>query len=62
MATYVFALTREQMARKVLGKLGVLDTHESTSAHDLFVVTDAMDLRLKELHALGILSFPRFRA
>lgn len=57
MATYVFALTREQMARKVLGKLGVLDTHESTSAHDLFVVTDAMDLRLKELHALGILWF-----
>ena len=57
MATYAFALTREQMARKVLGKLGALDPNETTSAQDLAGVSDAMDMRLKELHALGILWF-----
>lgn len=55
MPTYSFALTREQMARKILGKLGVLDPSETTSANDLAVVSDAIDLRLKELHQLGIL-------
>ena len=57
MATYAFSLTREQMARKVLGKLGALDPNDPTSAQDLVVVSDAMDMRMKELHALGILWF-----
>ncbi len=55
MPTYAFSLTREEMARKVLGKLGVLDPHETTSAQDLEVVSDAIDMRLKELHAIGVL-------
>lgn len=57
MPTYTFSLTREQMARKILQKLGAQDPIETVQAHDLAVVSDAIDLRLKELHALGILWF-----
>jgi len=53
--TYSFTLTREQMVEKILGKLGVLDPNETVQASDHEVVTDAIDMRLKELHALGVL-------
>lgn len=53
--TYSFTLTRERLAEKVLGKLGVLGSGDAADSNDLAVVHDAIDLRLKELHALGVL-------
>lgn len=52
-----FSLDREAIVRKVLGKLGVLDPNETTKPEDSEAVGDAIDLRLKELHALGVLWF-----
>lgn len=55
MPTYAFTLTREEFARKVLGKLGVVGSADAVDGNDLADVSDALDLRLKELHALGVL-------
>jgi hypothetical protein len=55
MPTYTYTLNREKFAGKVLSKLGVLAGNQSPHGNDLALVTDAMDLRLKELHALGVL-------
>lgn len=55
MPTYTFTLNREEFAGKVLQKLGVVGPSETVVGDDLAVVSDAMDLRLKELHALGVL-------
>lgn len=55
MPTYTFTLNREEFAGKVLQKLGVVGSSDSVGGDDLAVVADAMDLRLKELHALGVL-------
>lgn len=55
MPTYAFTRSREQLATKVLRKLGVVDAVESGSPEDIALVVEAMDLRLKELHALGVL-------
>lgn len=55
MPTYTFTLNREEMAGKILQKLGVIGPSEPTGGDDLAVVADAMDMRLKELHVLGVL-------
>lgn len=55
MPTYTFTRTREQFVEKVLFKLGVLGAGDSVSGEDLSLVADAIDMRLKELHALGVL-------
>lgn len=55
MPTYAFTLNREKFAKKVLGKLGIVSAAGTPNGNDLALVADAMDLRLKELHALGVL-------
>jgi len=56
MATYVFTRTREQLQLLILRKLGALGAADTTAAaEDAAMVNEAMDLRLKELHSLGIL-------
>ena len=49
-----FTLTREAMAASILRKLGVIASGESASVNDLAIIYEAMDLRLKELHVLGL--------
>jgi hypothetical protein len=55
MPTYSFTRTREQFAGDVLQKLGVLPVGGTASGRDFAKVCDATDLRLKELHAIGVL-------
>lgn len=52
--TVAFTRTREQLAATALRKLGVLATGETADADDLTIVYEAIDLRLKEMHRLGI--------
>lgn len=49
-----FTRTREQLRDMVLAKLGELDPGETVSSNDATTVYEAIDLRLKELHRLGI--------
>lgn len=53
--TYRFTRTREQLRNRVLSKLRVLDPGEAPTAEDSATVMEAMDLRLKEMHQLGVL-------
>lgn len=55
MPTYAFTRNREQFAGDVLRKLGVLNAGGTPQARDYASVNTALDLRLKELHALGVL-------
>ncbi|MBP7484199.1 MAG: hypothetical protein KA781_02725 [Aquabacterium sp.] len=55
MPTYTFTRNREQFATKVALKLGVVATGETVGGNDLAVICEAIDLRLKELHVLGVL-------
>ena len=57
MPTYTFTRTREQLRDMVLRKLRVLAAGESASPEDATIVYEAMDLRLKELHAKNALWF-----
>lgn len=52
--TYSFTRTREQLRDMVLAKLGELDPGETVSSEDAATVYEAIDLRLKEIHRLGI--------
>jgi hypothetical protein len=49
-----FTRTREQIAALVLGKLGILGAGATPDNADLTLVYEALDLRLKEIHRLGI--------
>lgn len=49
-----FTRTRKQLADMVLRKLGVLAAGGSDVSADLEVVYEAIDLRLKEMHRLGV--------
>jgi len=49
-----FTRTREQVRVMVLQHLGVIAAGETPSAADSALVYEAIDLRLKELHRLGI--------
>lgn len=57
MPTYSFTRTLPQFQKLVLRKLRYLDPSETPSADDAAIVNEATDLRLKELHALGMLWF-----
>lgn len=55
MATYAWTLTRANLVASILRKLGVLGAGDSVQPDDSAVVTEALDARLKEMHALGVL-------
>lgn len=57
MPTYSFTRTLPQFQALVLRKLRVLDPGETADANDAAIVNEATDLRLKELHSLGVLWF-----
>jgi hypothetical protein len=57
MATYTFTRTLPQIVELVLRKLGAAGIGEPIAPDDTAVVREAVDLRLKELHALGVLWF-----
>jgi hypothetical protein len=57
MPTYAFTRTLEQIQKLVLRRLRYLDPDESPTATEQAIVNEAIDLRLKELHALGTLWF-----
>lgn len=52
--TTAFTRTREQLGAMVLRKLGVLTRAGTANANDLTAVYEGIDLRLKEMHRLGI--------
>lgn len=52
--TTSFTRTREQLRSMVLRKLGVLASGASVVSADADVVYEAIDLRVKEMHRLGI--------
>lgn len=52
--TTTFTRTREQLRTLVLGKLQQYSVGETISSEDSDVVYEAIDLRLKEMHRLGI--------
>lgn len=52
--TISFTRTREQLSNAVLRKLGILQAGASATTADGDVVFEAIDLRLKEMHRLGI--------
>lgn len=54
---YTFTRTVPQLVAKVLRKLGAIGIDQTPSPEDSAVVREAMDMRLKELHALGVLWF-----
>lgn len=55
MPTYAFSRTREQMADMIARKLGIKATGQELEAEEAQIVYAAMNLRLKELHHLGLL-------
>ena len=52
--TTAFTRTRTQIASMVLGKLQVIPSGGTPTAADAALVYEALDLRLKEMHRLGI--------
>ena len=52
--TTSFTRTREQVRTLVLTKLGVLAAGGTVNSSDADIVYEALDLRLKEMHRLGI--------
>lgn len=52
--TTSFTRTREQVGAMVLRKLGIVASGGTGTANDLAVVYEAIDLRLKEMHRLGV--------
>lgn len=49
--------TREQLRDMIGRKLGVKDHGQTLSAEDAEIILESIDLRLKELHRLGVLWF-----
>lgn len=52
--TISFTRTRQQLADLALGKLGVKANGQSADSADMEIIYEAIDLRLKEIHKLGI--------
>lgn len=52
--SYSFSRTREQLAAMVMRKLGIIGANQSVASVDADLVYEAADLRLKELHRLGV--------
>lgn len=55
MPAYAWTRTLPELQDMILRKLGVLGSGDSADAGDAAVVQEAIDARLKELHALGVL-------
>jgi hypothetical protein len=55
MPTQAWTLTREKLTARVLRKLGVIGAADVPEAEDAAIVHEAIDARLKEMHALGVL-------
>lgn len=55
MPTYTFTRTREQLRDLIGRRLGIKGEGQSLSAEEAAIVHETMDLRLKEMHALGVL-------
>ena len=54
MPTYAWTLTRANLIASILRKLGVLGAGDTVQPEDSVVVAEALDARLKEMHALGV--------
>ena len=52
--TISFTRTREQLSRMVLKKLQVMGAADSDNSTDMTDIYEAIDIRLKEIHSLGI--------
>lgn len=52
--TISFTRTREQLSRMVLKKLQVMGAADSDNSTDMTDIYEAIDIRLKEIHTLGI--------
>ena len=52
--TITFTLTREELREEILRKLGVGSVGQTPSSEDSATVYRAIDMRLKEIHRLGI--------
>lgn len=57
MPTYTFTRTREQLRDMIGRKLGVKEAGQTLPAEESEIILEAIDLRLKELHAAGVLWF-----
>lgn len=55
MPTYTFTRTREKLRDMILRKLGLQDPGETPDAETAEVVYEAISIRLRELHRLGIM-------
>jgi hypothetical protein len=53
--TYTYSRTRNQIIVKVLRKHGVIEAGATPLPADSDLVSEALDLRLKEMHKLGVL-------
>lgn len=53
--TYSYSRTRNQIIAKVLRKHGVIEAGGTPETADSDIVSEALDLRLKEMHKLGVL-------
>jgi hypothetical protein len=52
--SYSYSRTREQLATMVLRKLGIISATQTGATADVDLVYEAADLRLKEMHRLGV--------
>ncbi len=55
MPTYTYSRTLEQLRDMIARKLGVKESGQSLPAEEAAIIDEAINLRLKELHALGVL-------
>ena len=55
MPTYTFSRTREQVRDMIARKIGIKEAGQDLNGEDSEIVFEAMNLRLKELHRLGLL-------
>lgn len=53
--TYTYSRTRDQIVAKVLRKHGAVAAGATPATADSDIVIEALDLRLKEMHKLGVL-------
>lgn len=55
MPTYTYSRTREQLRDMIGRKLGVKESGQALPAEEAAIIDEGIDLKLKELHSLGVL-------
>lgn len=55
MPTYTYTRTREQLRDMIGRKLGVKESGQAFPAEEAAIIDEGIDLKLKELHSLGVL-------